>query len=94
MDATTSRVTSKGQVVIPKKLREKYGIHSTTVIRWIEGERGLLLIPESDDPILVARGMLEGAGILKAYLEEKRLEKRREDIKRSGAGSPESRHRR
>ena len=94
MTATTSRVTSKGQVVIPKKLREKYGIHSTTVIRWIEGEQGLLLIPESDDPISMARGMLEGAGILKAYLKEKRLEKRREDMKCSRVGAPVSENRR
>ncbi|MBW2067244.1 MAG: AbrB/MazE/SpoVT family DNA-binding domain-containing protein [Deltaproteobacteria bacterium] len=78
MEATTSRVTSKGQVVIPKKLRDKYGIDSTTVVRWVEGDRGLLLVPESDDPVVAARGMLEGTGILKAYLDEKRRDKMRE----------------
>jgi hypothetical protein len=35
------------------------------------------MVPESDDPIIAARGMLKGSGILKAYLKEKRLEKRR-----------------
>ncbi len=79
METISSRVTSKGQVVIPKKLREKYGLCSATVIRWIEKEQGILMVPESEDPIVAARGMLKGSGILKAYLKEKRLEKQREN---------------
>jgi len=78
METISSRVTSKGQVVIPKRLREKYGICSITAIRWIEKDQGILMVPESGDPIVAARGMLKGSGILKAYLEEKRLEKQRE----------------
>jgi AbrB family looped-hinge helix DNA binding protein len=75
---TTSKVTSKGQIVIPKKLREKYGIYPATAIRWVEREGGILMIPETEDPISAARGMLEGSGILQTYLKEKRLEKQRE----------------
>lgn len=60
MEATTSKVTSKGQVVIPKKLRDKYGIHSSTAIRWIEKDQGILMVPEAEDPIIAARGMLKG----------------------------------
>ena len=74
----SSKVTSKGQVVIPKKLRVKYGIRSATAIRWIEKDQGILMVPESENPIVAARGMLENSGILKAYLKEKRLEKQRE----------------
>jgi AbrB family looped-hinge helix DNA binding protein len=79
MDTISSKVTSKGQVVIPKRLREKYGIRSLTAIRWIENDQGILMVPESEDPIVAARGMLKGSGILKSYLKEKRLEKQRED---------------
>ncbi len=79
METIPSKVTSKGQVVIPKRLREKYGICSLTAIRWIEKDQGILMVPESEDPIVAARGMLKGAGILKSYLKEKRLEKQRED---------------
>jgi len=79
MEAISSKVTSKGQVVIPKKLRVKYGIRSSTAIRWVEKDQGILMVPESEDPIVEARGMLKGSGILKAYLKEKRLEKQRED---------------
>ena len=79
MESISSRVTSKGQVVIPKRLREKYGICSVTAIRWIEKDQGILMVPEFEDPIVAARGMLKGSGILKAYLKEKRLEKQMEN---------------
>ena len=79
MEAISSKVTSKGQVVIPKRLRVKYGIHPATAVRWIEKDKGILMVPESKDPIVEARGMLKGSGILKAYLKEKRFEKQRED---------------
>ena len=72
-------MTSKGQVVIPKKLREKYGIRTATAIRWIEKDQGILMVPESEDPIVAARGMLKGSGILKAYMKEKRREKQKEN---------------
>ena len=84
METISSKVTSKGQVVIPKRLRKKYGIRSATSIRWIENEKGILMVPESEDPIIAARGMLKGSGILKAYLKEKRLEKQRENKKVAG----------
>ena len=78
METISSKVTSKGQVVIPKILREKYGIRTATAIRWIEKDQGILIVPESEDPIVAARGMLKGSGILKAYLKEKKREKQKE----------------
>jgi AbrB family looped-hinge helix DNA binding protein len=81
MQTTSSKVTSKGQIVIPKKIREKYGIHPSTSIHWIEKEEGILMVPDSDDPIVSARGMLKGSGLLKAYLLEKKKEKERENKK-------------
>ena len=75
MEAIASKVTSKGQVVIPKRLRVKYGIRSATSICWVEKDQGILMIPESEDPIVEAQEMLKSSGILKAYLKEKRLEK-------------------
>lgn len=79
MQISTSKVTTKGQVVIPKKIREKYGIHPSTSIRWIEKKEGILMVPDSEDPIIAARGMLKSSGVLRAYLHEKREEKQRED---------------
>jgi len=34
------------------------------------------MIPDSEDPIGAARGMLKGTGILKAYLRDKKKEKK------------------
>ncbi len=79
MEAGSSRVTSKGQIVIPKRLREKYAIVPAMTIRWIPKEEGLLMVPETGDAIKAARGMLKGTGLLKTYLNEKKLEKRREN---------------
>jgi AbrB family looped-hinge helix DNA binding protein len=78
MKTQVSKVTSKGQIVIPRKLRERYGIHTSTEIRWVERQEGILMVPLTEDPITAARGMLKGTGILKAYQREKRAEKRKE----------------
>ena len=81
MQTLSSKVTSKGQIVIPKKIREKYGIRPSTSVHWVEKEEGILMIPDSEDPIVAARGMLKGSGILKAYLKDKKREKEKEDEK-------------
>ncbi len=78
MELKISKITSKGQVVIPKKLRDKYRLNSASVVRWVEKEQGILMIPESEDPITAARGMLKGSGVLKAYLKQKEIEKQME----------------
>ena len=80
MESIVTRVTSKGQVVIPKKLRQKYAIVPTTLIRWIDKEDGMLMVPETSDPILAVRGMLQDSGLLKALKEAKMEENEREDI--------------
>ena len=79
MHKATSKVTTKGQIVIPKRIRDKYGIHPATSIRWVEKKEGILMIPDSEDPITAARGMLKGSGIFKVYLQEKKKEIDREE---------------
>ena len=81
MHTGTSKVTTKGQIVIPKRIREKYGIYPSTSIRWIEKKEGILMVPDAEDPIIAARGMLKGSGVLKAYLKEKEKERKLEDKK-------------
>jgi AbrB family looped-hinge helix DNA binding protein len=79
MHTATSKVTTKGQIVIPKRIREKYGIYPSTLIRWIEKKEGILMVPDAEDPIIAARGMLKGVGVLNAYMKEKDKEKKREE---------------
>jgi AbrB family looped-hinge helix DNA binding protein len=81
MHTAISKVTTKGQIVIPKRIREKYGIYPSTSIRWIEKKEGILMVPDTEDPIIAARGMLKGTGVLRSYLEEKQKERKMEDKK-------------
>ena len=39
------------------------------------------MVPDAEDPIIAARGMLKGSGVLKAYLKEKVEERKLEDKK-------------
>ena len=70
-----STVSSKGQIVIPKELREKFGIKRGSRLTWIEAGSALILVPLPDDPISGSRGMLKG----KKISTEKLLEARREE---------------
>jgi len=66
---TSSKITSKGQIVIPKRIREKYGIVPFTLIRWIEKHEGILMVPDVEDAVSAARGMFKGTRLLQAYMQ-------------------------
>ena len=74
MEPLKSKVTSKGQIVIPKQIRAKYGIKPSTVIHWVQKGEGVLMVPDSEDPVVAAKGMIKKSGLL-----EKLLKARRED---------------
>jgi AbrB family looped-hinge helix DNA binding protein len=40
METLKSTVTSKGQIVIPKEIRARYGIKKATIIHWIQKGEG------------------------------------------------------
>jgi bifunctional DNA-binding transcriptional regulator/antitoxin component of YhaV-PrlF toxin-antitoxin module len=77
----TSSVSTRGQLVIPYKLRKKYGIKPHSIVRWMDTGQGLMLIPLTDDPVTSSRGMLKGTkvstrSLLEAKKEDKVLEER------------------
>ena len=77
-----SSVSTKGQLVIPHELRQKYGIKPNTIMRWIDTGQGLMLIPFTDDPISSSKGMLKDTNVsTKSYLKAKEEDKQLEDIK-------------
>jgi len=83
VETTQSKVTSKGQIVIPKKIRKKYGITPQTVVHWVEKDDGIMMVPDVEDPIESARGMFKRSGLLDKLLEAKRVERMLENGKRS-----------
>jgi len=74
----TSVVTVKGQVVIPSKLRSKYGIKSGTLIHFYEKEGEIRMSPLTHAVIDTNFGFLRTKGRVKeALLKEKKTERAR-----------------
>jgi AbrB family looped-hinge helix DNA binding protein len=79
METLKSKVTSKGQIVIPKQIRMRYGIKPSTVIHWVQKGEGVLMIPDSEDAVYAAKGMFRKSGLLKKLLETRRSDRLKED---------------
>ena len=60
----TATVSSKGRVVIPKPLREKYGIEEGTRVQVVDYGDVLALVPLPSDPVEALHGMLKGGSSL------------------------------
>jgi len=75
-------VTSKGQLVIPVRIRKKYGIKPGTKICFIEQDRGILFQPVTQEYIRGVRGMLKSnVSLTQALLAERAKDNKREKIK-------------
>ena len=76
MKSEVMTVTTKGQLVIPSKLRRKYGIRKGTQIAFVEEEDRLLLQPLTAGFIRSLRGSLKGEpSALRILLEERKRER-------------------
>ncbi|WP_193311621.1 AbrB/MazE/SpoVT family DNA-binding domain-containing protein [Agriterribacter humi] len=81
----TSVLTSKGQLLIPKRLRKKYGIEAGVKVIFEEAEGGVVIRPINDQYFKAFRGILTSSGKLKEEikamkLDEKKLEDRKLNI--------------
>lgn len=75
----TSVLTSKGQLLIPKRLRNKYGIKSGVKVAFIETSEGVVLKPMDENFFNQFVGMLkEGAPSIEEYKAWKKEEKVKE----------------
>jgi AbrB family looped-hinge helix DNA binding protein len=76
MKAEFSKVTTKGQLVIPSKLRKKFGIRKGTRVAFVEEEQRIILQPLTTEFIRSLRGSLHGEGAaLKFLLEDRKRER-------------------
>lgn len=72
----TSVVTIKGQVVIPAKIRRKFGIKKGTKIAFIEQNRKLIIQPLDKNYFESLAGIIGTEGkILKSLMEDKKKER-------------------
>jgi AbrB family looped-hinge helix DNA binding protein len=72
----TSIVTVKGQVVIPAKLRRKYGIKSGTRIHFYENNGEIRMVPVTHELIDANIGFLGTKGKLRRALSEEKKKER------------------
>lgn len=75
---STASISGKGWVVIPKRLRERYGFKKGDRVHFIDYGGVLVIVPKAKDPIRKTQGMLKGGKSLTEAL----LEARREDLAR------------
>jgi AbrB family looped-hinge helix DNA binding protein len=76
MKTAVSTVTTKGQLVIPSKLRKKYGIRKGTRVAMIEEGTRIILQPLTKEYIRSLRGSLKGEPSALKFLEEGRRQDR------------------
>ncbi|HAX48543.1 MAG TPA: AbrB/MazE/SpoVT family DNA-binding domain-containing protein [Ignavibacteria bacterium] len=72
----SSKITTKGQLVIPSRLRKKYKIKDGTRVNFIEESDGIKLLPVTAEFIRANVGFMGTKGkMLKMLMEEKKTER-------------------
>ena len=78
----TAYVTSKGQLVVPSKLRRRYGIKPGTKVCFIERKGEILFQPVTKEYIRSVCGMLKSDTLVtEDLLKERAKDKEREEAK-------------
>jgi AbrB family looped-hinge helix DNA binding protein len=71
----TVQFTTKGQVVIPAKLRKEFGIEDGTKASVSKTPDGILLRPITSTYIKSLRGSLKGKGVMKSMMADRKHER-------------------
>jgi AbrB family looped-hinge helix DNA binding protein len=78
----TAYVTSKGQLVIPARLRRRYGIKPGTKVCFVERDHEILFQPVTKEYIRSVCGMLKSnTSVTQELLKERARDKGREEAK-------------
>jgi AbrB family looped-hinge helix DNA binding protein len=75
-------VTSKGQLVVPSRIRRRFGIKPGTRINFVEEGDRIIFQPVTREYISSFRGVFKqkpGESIVQELLKERRAEKEKED---------------
>ena len=76
MKVETSVVTSKGQLVIPARMRRRFGIKKGTLVAFVEGDGHMIAQPVTPEFIRSLRGSLKGEpSALEVLLEERKRDR-------------------
>ena len=69
-----AKISSKGQIIIPAKVRENHGLKGGSSLEVIDFGREIVLVPVPNDPMENARGMLNLRRSLQNIMDESRRE--------------------
>jgi AbrB family looped-hinge helix DNA binding protein len=76
MKVQTSVVTTKGQLVIPARLRKRFGIKKGTLVSFVEENGHIVMQPVTREFISGLRGSLKsGPSALDVLMEERKRER-------------------
>ena len=75
-----SKVSVKGQTVIPREIRDALGITNETFLDWRLEDGAVVVFPIPADPVRASLGALVGKGTFDQYMEERRRELEREGL--------------
>lgn len=70
-------ITRRGQTVVPAEIRKRFHIQPNTKLEWMTGGGAIRVIPIPVNPIRGARGIAKGTGLMKALMEDRKLERNR-----------------
>ncbi len=70
-------MTSKGQLLIPKRIRTKYGIESGVKIIFEETATGVIIRPMNGQFFKSFRGILKGDGNLKQEMKDMKADEKK-----------------
>jgi AbrB family looped-hinge helix DNA binding protein len=81
----TSYVTSKGQLVVPSRIRRKYGIKPGTRVNFLEDGERIIFQPVTPEYVRSFRGVFKlkpgEKSAVQEHLEDRRRERDRENAK-------------
>lgn len=65
-------ISTKGQIVIPQELRERYHLKPNSKAFWIDTGGALLVVPRLKNPLLETRGILKKSKLTQKVLKTER----------------------
>jgi AbrB family looped-hinge helix DNA binding protein len=82
--ANSAIMSSKGQLVIPAKLREELGFKPGVRVVFKKQGKGLLIESGAYEAMLALRGKYAGIGLEESFAEDRRLEKENSENRQEG----------
>lgn len=76
-----SKVSVRGQTVIPNEIRKAMGITRNSTLHWEIQDGVIMVYPIPRDPVRASLGILQGKGSLEEFLRERRQERTKEQVR-------------